>query len=50
MQWANCEIRKGREDMIRCNLVGAKNLEGLGALGKLDLGELIAIRVFQLIF
>ena len=50
MQWANCEIKKVREDTVRRNLVGAKNIDSLGALGKLDLGESIAIRISQLIF
>ena len=35
MQWAYCEIREAKEDKGRCNLVGAKGLEGLGALGRL---------------
>ena len=37
MQWAYCGIRKAKEDMVRLNLVGAKSLEGLGALGRLGL-------------
>ena len=37
MQWAYCGIRKAKEDTIRLNLVGAKSLEGLGALGRLGL-------------
>ena len=35
MQWANCRIRKVREDRVWRNLVGARSLEGLGALGRL---------------
>ena len=38
---AYCEIRKVREDMVRCNLVGARNLEGLGASGRLGLEDLL---------
>ena len=37
MQWAYCGIRKAREDTVRFNLVGVRNLEGLGALGRLGL-------------
>ena len=37
MQWAYCKIRKAKEDTVRRNLVGARNLEGLGALGRLRL-------------
>ena len=33
MQWAYCGIQKAKEDTVRLNLVGARNLEGLGALG-----------------
>ena len=35
MQWAYYEIREVKEDKIRCNLVGAKGLEGLGTFGRL---------------
>ena len=41
MQWANCGIRKAREDTIQRNLVGARSLEGLGALGRLGLEGLL---------
>ena len=41
LQWAYCEIRKTKENMVRLNLVGAKNLEGLGALGRLGLEGLL---------
>ena len=41
MQWAYCEIRKAKEDTIRLNLVGARNLEGLGASGRLSLEGLL---------
>ena len=40
MQWAYCGIRKVKEDMVRLNLVGARSLEGLGALGELGLEDL----------
>ena len=41
MQWANHEIRKAREDTVRFNLIGARSLEGLGALGRLGLEGLL---------
>ena len=41
MQWAYCGIRKAKKDMVRCNLVGARSLEGLGALGRLGLEGLL---------
>ena len=41
MQWANYGIQKAREDTVRRNLVGARNLEGLGALGRLGLEGLL---------
>ena len=41
LQWAYCEIRKTKENMVRLNLVGAKSLEGLGALGRLGLEGLL---------
>ena len=41
MQWAYCEIRKAEEDTARLNLVGARSLEGLGALGRLGLEGLL---------
>ena len=41
MQWAYCGIQKAREDTVRLNLVGARNLEGLGASGKLGLKGLL---------
>ena len=37
MQWAYCEIREAKEDTVRLNPIGAKSLEGLGALGRLGL-------------
>ena len=37
MQWAYCGIREAKEDKVRHNLVRVRSLEGLGALGRLDL-------------
>ena len=41
MQWAYYRIRKAKEDTIKFNLVGARSLEGLGALGRLGLKDLL---------
>ena len=41
MQWAYYGIRKVKEDTVRLNLVGARSLEGLGALGRLGLEGLL---------
>ena len=41
MQWAYCGIQKAKEDMVRLNFVGARSLEGLGALGRLGLEGLL---------
>ena len=41
MQWAYCGIRKAKEDTVRLNLIEARSLEGLGALGRLDLEGLL---------
>ena len=41
MQWAYCGIQKAKEDIVRLNLIGARSLEGLGALGRLDLEGLL---------
>ena len=41
MQWAYCRIRKAKEDIVRLNLVGARSLEGLGALDRLGLEGLL---------
>ena len=38
---AYCGIRKVREDKVRCNPVGARNLEDLGASGRLGLEGLL---------
>ena len=35
MQWANCGIRKVKEDTILRSLARARSLKGLGALGRL---------------
>ena len=43
MQLAYCGIQKVREDTVRLNLVGARNLEGLGASGRLDLECLLLL-------
>ena len=36
-----CGIRKVREDKVRRNLVGARSLEGLDALDRLGLEDLL---------
>ena len=41
MQWAYCGIQEAKEDMVRLNLVRAKNLKNLGALGRLGLEGLL---------
>ena len=41
--WTYCEIRKAREDTFRLNLVRARSLEGLGALGRLGLEGLLIV-------
>ena len=41
MQWAYYGIWEAREDTVRRNLVGARSLEGLGALGRLGLERLL---------
>ena len=41
MQWAYCGIQEAKEDMVRLNLVRAKSLKGLGALGRLGLEGLL---------
>ena len=41
MQWANCVIRKAREDTVRRNLIGVRSLEGLGEFGRLGLEGLL---------
>ena len=50
MQWAYCGIRKAKEDRVRLNLVGARSLEGLGTLGRLDLeGLLLLSQLYSLV-
>ena len=41
MQWAYCRIREAKEDKVKRNPVGARSLEGLGALGRLGLEDLL---------
>ena len=41
MQWAYCGIWQTREDTVRLNLVRVRGLDGLGALGRLDLKGLL---------
>ena len=41
IQWAYCGIWEAKEDKVRCNPVGARNLEGLGASGRLGLEGLL---------
>ena len=41
MQWAYCRIQKAKEDIVELNLVGARSLEGLGALRRLGLEGLL---------
>ena len=41
MQWAYCGIREAKEGKVRRNPVGARSLEGLGALRRLGLEGLL---------
>ena len=41
MQWAYCGIQKVKEDTVRLNLVGARSMKSLGALGRLGLEGLL---------
>ena len=41
MQWAYCRIQEVKEDKVRRNPIGARSLEGLGALGRLGLEGLV---------
>ena len=41
MQWAYYKIRQAKKDKVRCNPVGAKSLEDLGALGRLGFEGLL---------
>ena len=47
---AYCGIRKAREDAVRLNLVGARSLEGLGALSRLGLEGLLLFMYPNFIF
>ena len=50
MQWAYCGIREAKEDIVRLNPVGARSLEGLGALGKLGLEGLLLYLCISTLF
>ena len=41
MQWAYCGIWKAKENKVRHNPIGARSLEGLGALGRLGMESLL---------
>ena len=41
MQWAYSGIQEAKEDKIRRNFVGARSLESLDALGRLNLEGLL---------
>ena len=41
MQWAYYGIQEAKEDTVKLNPVGARSLEGLGALGRLGLDGLL---------
>ena len=41
MQWAYCGIQEAKEDIVRLNPIGARSLEGLGAMGRLGLEGLL---------
>ena len=41
MQWAYYGIQEAKEDKVKRNPVGARSLEGLGALGRLGLEGLL---------
>ena len=41
MQWAYCGIQEAKEDTVRLNPDGARSLEGLNALGRLDFEGLL---------
>ena len=50
MQWTYCGIREVKEDKVRHNPVGARSLEGLGALGRLGLEGLLLFMYPKYIF
>ena len=41
MQWAYYGIQEAKEDKVKRNPVGARSLEGLGALGRFGLESLL---------
>ena len=41
MQWAYYRIREAKENKVRHNPIGARSLEGLGALGRLGMEGLL---------
>ena len=41
MQWTYYRIREAKENKVRHNPIGARSLEGLGALGRLGMESLL---------
>ena len=41
MQWTYYRIREAKENKVRHNPIGARSLEGLGALGRLGIEGLL---------
>ena len=50
MQWAYYGILKAKEDTVRLNPVGARSLEGLGVLRRLDFEGLLLFMYLNFIF
>ena len=50
MQWVYCGIQEAKEDKVRRNSVGARSLEGLGALDRLGLEGLLLFMYPNFIF
>ena len=50
MQWAYCGIRVAKEDKVRRNPVGARSLEGLGALDRFGFESLLLFMYPSFIF
>ena len=50
MQWAYCGIQEAKEDTVRLNPIGARSLEGLGAMGRLGLEGLLLFMHSNFIF
>ena len=50
MQWAYCGIREAKEDKVRRNPVGARSLEGLGALDRFGFESLLLFMYPSFIF